>query len=235
MSEFHYTVIRRKRRTASIVVYHDNTVQVIVPKRFPQYQIKEMLDEKTGWILKKIAYNQQFRPGIKPRKIADGETALYLGKECRLEIASSKRSSVSFFDEENTGPLIRIDLARNPQDVSKAALAQMEKWYRTGAEKILSDRVRHYSEIIGVTPGKITVKKLKRRWGSCASNGNISFNWKIIMAPMDIVDSVVVHELSHLVHLNHSRDFWNLVERILPGSKEQKNWLRKNGRSLEIS
>ncbi|HID0886867.1 TPA: M48 family metallopeptidase, partial [Clostridium botulinum] len=91
-----------------------------------------------------------------------------------------------------------------------------------------------YSNILKVAPKNIVIKNQKTLWGSCSSKGNINYNYKIVMAPLKILDYIVVHELCHLVHMNHSKDFWQLVESIIPDFKERRNWLKENGYKLKI-
>ena len=100
-------------------------------------------------------------------------------------------------------------------------------------ERIRS-RVNHYAPLMGVHPGRITIRDQKSRWGSCSSAGTLSFNYRLMMAPPRVLDYVVVHELCHLTHMNHSKDFWNMVERILPDYKESKNWLKEHGKELTV-
>ncbi|MDH5766171.1 MAG: M48 family metallopeptidase, partial [Gammaproteobacteria bacterium] len=108
------------------------------------------------------------------------------------------------------------------------------QWYRTNAELQLKDKVEHYAKIIGVKPRSVTVKVYKARWGSCSIEGEIAFNWKLIVAPHRIVDYVVVHELCHMHQHNHSSRFWACVEQVLPDYRERRQWLKDNQRYLDI-
>jgi predicted metal-dependent hydrolase len=110
----------------------------------------------------------------------------------------------------------------------------MEKWYRKKADRIINDRVGVYIDKIGKEPKIVKVKEQKRRWGSCTSKGNLYFNWRCIMAPPPIIDYIVIHEMSHLVHPNHSKRFWQKVESILPDYKKRRKWLRDNGLRLDL-
>ncbi|MFW6026541.1 MAG: M48 family metallopeptidase, partial [Candidatus Woesearchaeota archaeon] len=107
-------------------------------------------------------------------------------------------------------------------------------WYRERADKKIKERVNKYKDKIGIEPNNVKVKKQKKRWGSCSSKGNLNFNWKLIMAPMSIVNYIVVHELTHLKYSNYSQDFWQLIETIIPDYEERQEWLRINGRKLTI-
>ncbi len=109
----------------------------------------------------------------------------------------------------------------------------LEKFYKEKAVKVLKERTDYYSNILKVAPKNIVIKNQKTLWGSCSSKGNINYNYKIVMAPLKILDYIVVHELCHLVHMNHSKDFWQLVESIIPDFKERRNWLKENGYKLK--
>ena len=124
------------------------------------------------------------------------------------------------------------DLSETDREVFvKGAL---EKWYLSHAEDRLREKTARYAKIIGVKPSSVTLKSYKSRWGSCSSKGDISYNWKIIMAPHHIVDYVVVHELSHMIQLNHSPAYWRSVERFIPDYQQCRKWLKVNGVRLEL-
>ncbi|MDO5141274.1 MAG: SprT family zinc-dependent metalloprotease [Eubacteriales bacterium] len=97
------------------------------------------------------------------------------------------------------------------------------------AYPVISERVRHFSEIIGVDYGSITIRNQKTRWGSCSGNGNLSFNCLLMLAPPDVLDYVVVHELCHRKEMNHSKRFWDEVEKVLPDYRKQRRWLKEEG------
>lgn len=108
----------------------------------------------------------------------------------------------------------------------------LEKWYRREAMLIIREKAEEYAESLSVHFKDIRIKDQKSRWGSCSSKGNLNFNWRIIMAPEPVCDYVVIHELCHLVFMDHSANFWNLVERICPDYRQYKKWLKDNGKQL---
>lgn len=111
----------------------------------------------------------------------------------------------------------------------------LEHWYRLRAEERLREKVARYAKRMGVSPRSVSVKSFKNRWGSCHLNGDIQFHWPIIMAPHYIIDYVVIHELCHLLHHNHSPAFWQCVARYYPDYLECKEWLKANGRRLTLN
>jgi predicted metal-dependent hydrolase len=107
-------------------------------------------------------------------------------------------------------------------------------WYQQQASRILTDKTLHYARIIGVTPRTIVVKTFKARWGSCSSRHDIQYNWKLMMATEAVIDYVVIHELCHILHHNHSAQFWQAVARYLPDYQQCRNWLKLHGQELTI-
>lgn len=101
---------------------------------------------------------------------------------------------------------------------------------REGVERameVFPERIAYYAEIMGVTYGRVTLREQKTRWGSCSSNGNLNFNWKLVLMPREILDYVVVHELAHRIEMNHSERFWKIVEDVLPDYREHRKWLKE--------
>lgn len=113
-------------------------------------------------------------------------------------------------------------------------LAVMEKRYREAARTRFESRAAYYHKITGGLYTSITVRDQKSRWGSCSSRGTLSFNYRLIFAPPVILDYVVVHELCHLTHMNHSKDFWNMVASVMPEYRLYRNWLREHGGELTL-
>lgn len=113
-------------------------------------------------------------------------------------------------------------------------LEVLERRYRNMARELFTNRVAYYHKFTGGNYTSITIRDQKSRWGSCSSRGTLSFNYRLIFAPAGVLDYVVVHELCHLTHMNHSKDFWNMVESIMPTYKQYKNWLKEHGHELTI-
>lgn len=110
----------------------------------------------------------------------------------------------------------------------------LEAWYIKQAHMIFPVRVMHYQQITGGRVNQIHIRDQKTRWGSCSSLRNLNFNWRLVMAPPEVLDYVVVHELCHLTHMNHSREFWDMVGSVMPEYWERKKWLKENGGMLEL-
>ena len=125
-------------------------------------------------------------------------------------------------ERKKNGTTIHI----SPEDLTEENIAQMKEKFR--------QKVENYAKLMGVTYGRITIRNQKTRWGSCSSDGNLNFNFKLFFLPEHLMDYVVVHELAHRIHMNHSKDFWNMVGRIMPDYKIYKQWLREHGHELTL-
>lgn len=230
---FDYQVIKRpRRRTVSISVKPDCSVQLLVPAYLSDRKISDLVKQKSSWIKSKISYFKEIQKYHKEKEYVSGECFSYLGRNYRLKI-----------DENHTNDKVRLVNGKFNTPV-KAGLENGERtrliiklltaWYEQQAFTRLEEKVRLYAGQTGVSPASVGIKGYNTRWGSCHSDGRIFFNWRIIMAPPSVVDYVVVHELCHLVHHNHSRNFWGLVATILPDYTKRKDWLRLNGGQLKI-
>lgn len=142
----------------------------------------------------------------------------------------------AFVEEKKEWLEIQLARANECQEQQRQAGSISGEQRRAGIEtarKRIPERAAYYAEIIGVTYGRITIREQKSRWGSCSSKGNLNFNWKLVLAPPEVLDYVVVHELCHRLQMNHSTAFWNEVERILPDYRERRKWLKENGWLLD--
>jgi predicted metal-dependent hydrolase len=215
-------IIRSKRKTLALIVRPDGSLVVRAPLRTPEKSIQDFIEHHAEWIEKKQAEALAALPPA-PRQYVPGEMFMFLGNEYELEIVNGLKKPLTL--EEN------FKLAESAQAHARLIF---EGWYRAQANRILEERVRLYADQYGFQYKKIGITSARTRWGSCGSNGSLNFSWRLIMAPLEVVDYVVVHELSHTVFHNHSKRFWKKVETILPDYKERKKWLRKNGQGLML-
>ena len=227
---FSYTVIRRdKRKTASLQVSPSNEVFIIVPKDLPPEKVEAVIRRKTPWILAKLKFNREVKYPHKQKEFVSGEAFQYLGRNYRLKVVRGTCERLEMKD----GRFI-VSIPCGTEEPEKIIRNLLVKWYVRRAEIKLRERSRRHKEEIGVSYTGIRIKTLRQRWGSCAKDGSLVFNWKIILAPISIVDYVVVHELCHLIHHDHSHEFWRLMARMMPDYHERKEWLRVNGALMEV-
>lgn len=215
-------MLRSKRKTLALIVKPDGSLIVRAPWRTPEKTIREFIENHAEWIEKKRAEALATLPAT-PRQYVPGEIFRYLGDEYPLEIVNGQSKALVLEDH--------FKLAESSQMNARLVF---ERWYRAEARHILSERVNLYASQHGFQHEKIGITSARTRWGSCSTNGSLNFSWRLIMAPMEAIDYVVVHELAHTVHHNHSKRFWKKVEKILPDYKERRKWLRKNGPGLML-
>ena len=173
------------------------------------------------WIYEKLRHPQKYDAA--PRKeFVSGESVLYLGRNYRLEIQKGSEESIRFF-----GKFIVTGISSN------RAAELFREWYVGKAKKKIIPRVELHARNLGVQVNKVMVSELKYRWGSCTPNDSLNFNWKLIKAPVFVIDYVIVHELAHLLEQNHTARFWNIVQAQVPGYLKAKEWLKEHGDILE--
>jgi predicted metal-dependent hydrolase len=228
-SKITYQLERSRRRTADIVIERDGRVLVRAPYSVPTQQIEEIVEAKHYWIYRNLAEWRDLNATRVVREYRNGEGFLYLGRSYRLLLVSNQEE-----------PLLlkggRFCLRRDVVDRGEipAARAAFRDYYiERGLERI-TQRVQYYAPKVGVTPRAIAVRELGNRWASCSPKGNLAFHWKCMMAPPTIIDYIIVHELCHFYHLDHTDAFWNEVDKVLPGYRERKDWLKKNGAAMDV-
>lgn len=214
-------IIRSKRKTLSLIVKPDGSLIVRAPLRASQKVILEFVEKNREWIQKHQAKALAAAP---PRKqYVAGETFLFLGAAYPLEIVRGQKKDLVL---DGT-----FKLAESAQP--RAAVA-FERWYREQAKRILQERVSLFARQHNFQYKRIGITSARTRWGSCSATGSLNFSWRLILAPLEVVDYVVVHELVHTVLHNHSKQFWHRVEAIMPNYKEHRTWLKKNGQPLLV-
>lgn len=229
-----YTVAFRKRKTIGISISSEKGIQVFAPKWVNSAQIQEILRKKANWILKNQASINERKALIPEKNYINGEVFLYLGQNYTLNITEHCAGILIGLDNEN----FKLNIALPfdiPTEQRKEVLRQaLVQWYKQQAKSLIDERIRFYSKIMQLHPSKVLIKEQKRIWGSCTARNSININWKIIMAPLNIVDYLVVHELAHIREKNHSSRFWELAASFLPDCKERSKWLKLNGYTLYL-
>lgn len=228
---FEYEIIKKKKKNIGITIGKDGRVVVTSPLFVEDYYIQEIMYKRSAWVISKIKLMKEKKIDQREMKYLDGDMLPYIGHNYPLEIVERnlKNGKVEF-----NGELIRAIIS--PDMDGEKRLNEIKstliKWYREEALKLFKERTSYYSNILGVCPNNIRIKEQRTLWGSCSSKNNINYNWKLIMAPLYILDYIVVHELCHLKHRDHSKNFWALVEKTMPDYKIKRKWFKENGNSL---
>ena len=224
--ELSIEVVRTKRRKTASIKVNDGVVQAIIPDRLSDARVEALIQKRTSWIRRKLREQLEVVTP-KPKEYVNGESFTYLGRQYRLKVLQGADRGGKL-----KGGCLEVGLPRKSRDGGiRNALVE---WYEKHALDRLTEKTNRYAGIMGVSPNSISVRDYKSRWGSCSSKKEISYNWRIIIAPQQIVDYVVVHELCHLKHLNHSRAYWNSVEREVPDYGVCRHWLKMHAGELVI-
>jgi hypothetical protein len=224
--ELNYTIVYSKRKTLNITVERDRSVIVKAPEGTDPQKIRQAVESKRLWIYEKIRHPQKYRgiPHPPGKELVSGESMLYLGRNYRIDLVEGDHEGVRF---------------ANKFIMSKTTLSCARQWFRdwyiAKAKEKITPKVRYHAKNMGVEFNKVLISDLKYRWGSCTPKDNLNFNWRLIKAPMFVIDYVIVHELTHLMESNHTAQFWNIIEAQLPGSRKAKDWLKEYGAILEES
>ncbi|MDY0236425.1 MAG: SprT family zinc-dependent metalloprotease [Gudongella sp.] len=224
-----FEVIFRKRKTMAIQIQPPDIVTVISPKGVKEDEILKAVKTKSKWITQKLFQIREMEYLKRNREYVNGESFVYMGRNYSLQI---------IIDESYKVPEAKLFRGKfyvythsTDADTIRRAL---EKWYKKKALQKVLERIDYYQKYFDVSPNKVMIKEQKKRWGSCSSHRNLYFNWKCIMAPSPVLDYLVVHEMSHMVHMNHSPEFWNLVRSIIPDYEERRKLLKNQGVKYDL-
>lgn len=207
-------------------IHFEKGLVVRTPHKMKIHKIENFLVKKQNWIINKLQYLEKNTPKKIRRDFSLGEKMLFLNEEYIIKHIPNDRKRLSIKVEKKSFEIYHPE-GYNFNLNSKAVKNKIIRWYKDAADEIIKERVSIYKARLNVEPLGITIRSYKSRWGACRENGQITFNWKLIQAPIYIIDYVVVHELCHLVYLNHSKMYWKLVESIFPDYRTYKNWLKK--------
>jgi len=217
-----YRVVFSKRKTLNITVERDRSVVVTAPEGTSLEKIRQVVESRKLWIYEKIRHAQKYSPlpHAPGKELVSGESLFYLGRQYRIELTDEK-GEIEFEQKF----LIPRKLTDKPE--------AFRKWFMVKAEEKILPRVAIHAKNLGVIYKQAKIGDGKYRWGSCTPNDNVIFNWRLIKAPMFVIDYVVVHELTHLIESNHTPEFWNIVRAQAPTMEKAKVWLQKHGALLE--
>ncbi len=223
-----------REKTVAIHINPMATVTVYSPCHLDDEKIRMIVRKKARWILEKQEQVGSNKHSNQIKEFVSGESFPYLGKYYRLKVIKTSNETTGKCRLTNGRFLVEIngnhDVEVNRMAVKKALM----DWYLERAETKIKERVDRFSQQIGKWPVSIKIKNQERRWGSCSGNGMIRYNWKIIMAPISVIDYVIVHELCHLIYPHHSTHFWKKVQSVIPDYRRKRDWLKTNSLQIEF-
>jgi predicted metal-dependent hydrolase len=219
-----YTTVRSaKRKKLTITVERDSSILVLAPESATDEAIDRVVQSKRQWLFEKLQNAPKYQGTHAPGKeVVSGESALYLGRECRITLINAPDARVVF---DRAFVIAQGDRLQTRQ--------AFRDWYRARAQEVILPRVKRLSLELGVDLAEAVIVDDRLRWGSCTAKNNIRLNWRLIKAPMSVIDYVIVHELAHLLESNHTPAFWSIVRAKVPGAEKSKAWLKAHGQLLE--
>jgi len=221
--ELDYTIKRSsKRKTLTITVERDRRVIVLAPEGTSEEKIEEVVQSKRLWIYEKTRHAQKYEEAHPPGKeLVSGESALYLGRNYRIAVVED--ATDIRFDHRFFVPKKHVAKRKEV----------LREWFEAKAKEKILPRVSRHARELGVSFAAAKIVDNRYRWGSCTVKDNVSFNWRLIKAPMFVIDYVIVHELAHLIEANHTPRFWNIVRTQTSTMDKARAWLKEHGQILE--
>lgn len=225
MKELDYKIARSpKRTTLTVTVERDRTVVVRAPEGMSNDDVQRFVDAKRQWIFDKLRSPQKYQQRRHPpgKEVVNGESAPYLGRDYRVVITNTPSGEVEF------AGCFLVPSARQ----AKRRMV-LRDWYLARAKEKILARVEQQAHDMGVAFSTARIVDNRYRWGSCTVRDSVNFNWRLIKAPMFVIDYVIVHELAHLIEANHTPAFWNIVRARTPTMEKARTWLKEHGQMLE--
>lgn len=219
--------VRRNRRTRHVRLHIDEhgEVSASVPGRFAAERLDPIVRERGDWI-----HDVLTRMELKSRDtqvdLERGDPVRWLGRWIPTTLERGGHRATVRLDPDRL--VLRVPHDGDPHDA-------LVSWYRRQARTVFEQRVAWWSEQFDLSPGRVSVREQRTRWGSCTHRGDLSFNWRLVLAPQWVLDSIVVHELCHIDELNHSHRFWSLLAERFPRHAEASDWLREHGPALRVT
>jgi hypothetical protein len=215
-------IIRSRRRTIALEVTPAATLIVRAPLKASAAYIEKVIRQKSSWILRKFD-EMKCRPSSPCHEYAEGELFFFLGRAHPLHFVDHECMTVERGERLYVSRLLMPDIPNH-----------LKRWYREEARREIQAKCMWFSAKTGLVPATIRITDARRRWGSCTHKGGLNFSWRLIQAPPEIIDYVVVHELVHISQPDHSKKFWAKMREIMADYEIRRKWLRENEQLLRI-
>ena len=215
-----YTLITSNRKSVSLSVSAERELIVRAPFKFPKSRIEELIASKTEWIVKQMQRAEILQDFKESLNFEEGREILYLGQK------------YSIVYDESLPNITLADRLYIPTKLKYKVPQAIEQWYLSKGKKYIFKQMEELCQIHDFRYNNMRITRAMQRWGSCNSNGNICFSWRLIMAPPEVVKYVIIHELVHLKVHDHSKRFWSQVEQLCPNYRTHRKWLKQNGMML---
>lgn len=213
-------IIRSRRKTLAISIDAFGRLIVRAPLTMSEAKIKAFLEEKQRWIMRKQAERQGAGICLPPENL-DGYEFLLLGEKHKIRLADTGKVSYNLKESVIYLP------NKNPKE-------RLIKWLKDNAKRIFSERTQQTARRMETSYRSVMITSARGRWGSCSGNNALHYSFRLLYAPKDVIEYVIVHELAHTKHKNHSKAFWAEVAKYAPDWKMKRNWLKTHGALMEV-
>lgn len=224
-----FDVTYSERKTMEIAIEPPSKIVVTAPIGTTEEVIKQKVRQKASWLIQKMFTFRNMQTQKINREFVNGEAFTYLGRNYAMQIV---------VDETIQKACARLYRGKFyvtvPVKDECLIKATMEDWYRAKAKEQIEERLKYYQAFFDKKPRAVKIKDQKKRWGSCTSNNELLFNWRCVMAKAHALDYIIVHELCHMYHKDHSKTFWDLLGSIMPDYEVRKEWLKNNGINMDL-
>jgi predicted metal-dependent hydrolase len=229
MSSIPYRIRRSDRARHARILVGGDGVEVVVPRRFPERKVEPFVEQKRPWIERTLRRMAETGAELPPAQLEDGGEVPYLGE--RLELRVRVQPGRLRPHVARRGPLLHVAVAEEGRE---ALVEALERWYRRRARAEVEPRLKRATAWAGTRFTRLQIRGQRTRWASCSSSGAMSFNWRLLLAPAEVLDYVVEHEVAHLDVQDHSQRFWRVLETRCPDYERWEAWLRRYGHALQL-
>lgn len=225
----------RRKKTIAIQIDRDGQVTIRAPAGTSRQRITDIVQSKREWIHDRMRARERWNLTFRPKEFVEGESFLYLGRNYRLKIRDNGKVTSPLTGLFGRYFVVGIPRCRSAKKKRSRVRNALIEWYRKRARDRISERIHLLAQKIETPlPSKVLVRSQTRRWASCSKSGDLRFNWRIIMAPLSLVDYVVAHELCHMKYRDHSRAFWHLLQTVMPDYEERRSCLTSRGAEFDF-
>jgi predicted metal-dependent hydrolase len=217
----------RHRKSISIIVHRTKRVEIKAPSGTPASFIHGLAGKKVTWIVKRLKALDSMAELPVERKYHEGEVFFFLGTPCILSVTCDPVTGGIRCEDGHL--VVSISGSELRADCSDYTRKRVLDWYRYQADQIIGDKIHEYARVLGVEPPPFKLRNARRRWGSCSHKNHLNFNIRLVMAPISLVEYVVMHELCHVLHKNHSREFWESLQQVMPDFHKRRELLKREG------
>ena len=228
MSSVPYRIRRSPRARVARINVSPDGVEVVLPPRFPEREVEPFVREKRAWIERTLRRFEESERDFPPARLEDGGEVPYLGERLALRVHTEVGRQRPYVKRRGDGLDVALPVRGDLRDA-------LERWYRRRTASEIGPRLDAACARAGASYARLAVRGQRTRWASCSSSGTMSFNWRLLLAPDEILDYVIEHEVAHLEVPDHSDRFWSLLASRWPSWREHEAWLRRHGHSLRLT